>query len=166
MEKGARGAAWGLVNEGGSMRVYDEPMLRREKALAGLDFGERPAGARSGAEFGRGALFIICERGVWWRRLGVEGGAKVNLVVVLVVLETSSSRLFLVLLAPLEEDGSTFSESERSDVSRRRLREGADIPIDWNVSCISIRIYMLDRRVTNHSVDFSRSARNAAGRDQ
>lgn len=58
MEKGARDATRVLVNESGSMRVY-EPILRREKALAGLDFGERPAGARSGAELGREEALLI-----------------------------------------------------------------------------------------------------------
>jgi hypothetical protein len=52
IEKGARGALR-FANDGALMGVR-APRLRRKKALAIFDFGDRPAGALIGADFGLG----------------------------------------------------------------------------------------------------------------
>jgi hypothetical protein len=52
IENGARGALR-FVKYGGLMGVR-APRLRREKALAIFDFGDRPAGALIGADLGLG----------------------------------------------------------------------------------------------------------------
>lgn len=129
MEKGAREAPCFFEGkDGGSTR--QKPVLRRAKALATLDLGERPAAARSGADRG---VAVAMARGM----IGVFVHDLVAFTVLDIVARWNPSLDFndSVLMWFFErfvgdsiDSGSMFSVSDRSVASRDRLREDVRSP--------------------------------------